>query len=368
MEEDRIKRYCRRRYALAFGDSILLLVLLAAFQLSGAALWLGAGVNAVFVNPALVIFFYSLIFFLSYSVLTFPLEFYRSFTLEHRFGLSRQSLGRWLNERIKELIVSFVTFTILVQGFFYFLRNHPGNWWWVSSLFWILFSIVLTLIFPVLIIPLFFKYKKILDADLRRRIFDLAAKMRINLIEVLQIDYSKKSQKANAALVGLGRSKRVILTDTLLEKFSPEEIEVILAHEFAHYRLGHLAKLIFQNALATLLIFYVLFNASAAIFGWLNLEPADIASLGVWIFWFALLQAVLSPVLKWISRNMETNADRMAIKFSRLRQDFVSMMEKLSQQNLAEKNPPAWAKIIFFDHPPIQERISQAEADAAGLA
>jgi len=360
-DSDRIKKYSRIKYTLAIVDILFTLLVLAVFQISGLAVGLGKGVEGLFTNPLLVIFVYSLILFLLYSLLGFPLDYYRSYSIEHRFGLSQENLVHWLTDQLKELLVGFIIFIILVQGFFYCLRHYPDNWWWIAGLFWIFFSVILARLFPNLIIPLFYKYKRIEDQELRQRILNLANRMGIKILDVYQIDFSKKTTKANAALVGLGRSKRVVLTDTLQDKYNLEEIEIILAHEFAHFQLRHLIKMIILNAGITLLIFYLLFRFTNIIFRQFNLNLADIASLAIWILCFVFFQVCLTPLLNWISRNMERNADYLAIKFTGLKDAFISMMEKLSQQNLAERKPSALIKIFFFDHPPVGERIAMAE-------
>ena len=123
-------------------------------------------------------------------MLTLPLGFYRSYIVEHRFGLSRETLTHWFADELKESLIGVIIFLILIEGFFFFLRNQPHNWWWISGLFWIFFSIVLARLFPILIIPLFFKYKRISDEELRQRILNLAAKMGIKILDVYQIDFS----------------------------------------------------------------------------------------------------------------------------------------------------------------------------------
>lgn len=356
--DDRIKRYSRIKYTLAVVDVIFLLIILILFQLSGLAMSLRTWADRLFVNQVLIIFFYCLVLFLLYFIFNFPLKLYRSYIVEHRFNLSKERFSQWFTDQVKEFFVSFFLFIILVEGFFYILRQYPHSWWWISSLFWVFFSVIIAELSPILIIPLFFKYKRISDQDLRQRILNLAAKMGINILDVYQIDFSKKTIKANAALTGLGKSKRVILTDTLQGKFSHDEIEVILAHELAHYRLGHLIKLLILNAGIILFIFYFLSKISGFIFGIFNLNLADIAGLGIWLICFIIFQVLFIPLLNWISRKMESHADYLAIKFTDLKQAFISMMEKLSEQNLVERKPSRWVKILFFDHPPVEERIA----------
>lgn len=358
---DRAKRYSKIKYSLAIAEFVYLLVILTFFQFSGLTIQLRNSISGIFGNQFLLVFFYGLILFSLYFILNFPLDFYRSYAVEHRFGLSRQKLSHWFGDKIKEFFVYFSIFIILIEGFFLILRNYPDNWWWIGSLFWIFFSIILTRLFPVLIIPLFFKYKRTTDEQLRRRILSLAGRMGIKILDVYQIDFSKKTTAANAALVGMGKSRRVILTDTLQGRFSLEEIEVILAHEFAHFRLRHLIKMLVLNALLILFVFYILSKFAGVILSNFNLSLADVAGLNIWILSFACLQTCFLPLLNWISRGMERNADYLAIKYSNLRETFISTMEKLSQQNLADRNPPRWIKILFFDHPPVEERIAMAK-------
>ena len=360
-ESDRIKKYSRIKYTLAIVDILFTLLVLAVFQTSGLAVDLRESVEGLFTNPLLVIFIYSLILFLLYSLLGLPLDYYRSYSIEHRFGLSQEKFPHWLTDQLKELLVGFVIFIILVESFFYCLRYYPDNWWWIAGLFWIFFSVILAKLFPNLIIPLFFKYKRIKDEELRQRILNLANKMAIKILDVYQIDFSKKTTKANAALVGLGKSKRVILTDTLQGKFTPDEIEVILAHEFAHYRLRHIIKTLVLNAITIMLVFYLFFRYAGLVFDRFNLNPADIAGLSIWLFCFMLLQLVLTPFLNTLSRIMESNADKLALGVTKNIDAFISMMEKLSLQNLSERDPAKWIKILFFDHPPVVERVKLAE-------
>ncbi|MBU0548988.1 MAG: M48 family metallopeptidase [Candidatus Omnitrophica bacterium] len=359
--QDKVKRYSRIKYSFAIVDTLYLLLLLFLLQSSGFALCLENSLSLVFGNNFLLVFSYCLILYLLYFLLTFPLGFYRSYVVEHRFGLSRQKFLPWLSDQFKELLVGFIIFIILIQGFFFFLRTFPLNWWWISALFWVFFSVILARVFPVLIIPLFFKYKPISDEALRARILNLGKKMGVKVLDVFQIDFSKKTEKANAALVGLGKSKRVILTDTLQGKYTPEEIEVILAHEFSHYRLRHMIKLLILNAATIFLSFYVIFYFSGLILEASKLHLSDVAGLGIWLFCFTLLQIIATPLLNWISRVMEKNADFLALKSSGLKEAFISMMSKLSAQNLSDTNPARWIKVWFYDHPPTIERIKMAE-------
>lgn len=358
--EEKVKRYATIKHTVAIVDIIYMLCLLTAFQLTGASGALRELCKSFAQHQTLVVLGYSLMMLVAYFILNLPLSFYSSYIVEHRFELSNQRFPQWMGDYVKASVLGAIVFTVLIEGFSYFLRHFPDAWWWMCSIFWIFLSVVIARIFPVIVIPLFYKYKRIDNEDLRSRIMNLSQKMGVKVLDVFGIDFSKKTTKANAALVGLGGSKRVILADTLEGKFSHEEIEVILAHEFAHQRLRHLVKLVTLNAAVILAAFYLFYIFGPAIFGGFNIAISDIAGLPVWIFLFTLLQLLLTPVLNLISRVMEKNADRMAIEVTGRRQEFISMIEKLTDQNLGQRKPPLWVKIFFYDHPPTEERVALA--------
>ncbi|MFA5410428.1 MAG: M48 family metallopeptidase [Candidatus Omnitrophota bacterium] len=346
------KKYSRLKYALSLVDTAYLLLLLFLFQVTGLAK-IFAG---IFILPA-----YLFVLYIIYYLLNFPLNLYQTFILEHRFGLSSQKIRDWAGDQLKSGVIFYLILLMLCAAFYYLVRIHPATWWLEVSLFWIFFSLILARLTPAVIIPLFFKYKKLESGPLRERIIRLADKMEIRLLDIFEIDFSKKTLKGNAAFVGWGRSRRVILADTLRGKYSDDEIEVILAHEFAHYKLRHLLKLIFINSLAIIAAFYFIFKTSNAVLGVFNLSSlSDPAALPLVFIYFVVVGIVMQPLENYLSRIMERNADRTALEITGNKEAFISMMEKLSQQNLADRNPHPLIKFFFFDHPPIDERIALA--------
>jgi len=362
---DKAKRYASIKYSLAIIEAIYLLAFLFILMASGLSRILATRISNLIPNHflALAILVYILVVYILYYLLDFPLNLYRSFVLEHRFSLSNQKLGDWLKDQIKAGIIAYIIISILAEAFYYILRHYLHAWWLIISLFWIFFSLVLAKLVPVVIIPLFFKYRKLSDDTLRERIIDLADKMQVKILDVFEIDFSQKTKKANAAFVGWGRTKRVILADTLKDKYSFDEIEVILAHEFAHYRLKHLSKLILVNSSVIMFSFYIIFISSEhslSIFGLRSLW--DIAALPVILIYFVILGIIMQPFENYISRRLERNADLMALKVTSKKDAFISMMEKLASQNLSHRNPHPLIKFLFFDHPPVDERIAMAGA------
>lgn len=356
------KKYSLAKYGLSILEGAYLTTLLLAFSGFGISENLADLLRQVNPNKYFLVPSYILVASIFYYLLSFPLTIYRTFTLEHKFSLSNQKSLDWFSDQLKSVIISYIIATLLIGAFYFILKHFEKSWWWVYSLLWIFFSLIFAKLTPVVIIPIFFKYKKLSDERLRQRIVNLADKMKVKILDCFEIDFSRKTLKANAALVGVGSSRRVILADTLKDKYTPDEIEVILAHEFAHYKLKHLLKLIAINTCVTVICFYLLFKSSALtlkLFGFLSLQ--DIAFLPVILIYFVLFGIIMQPAECFLSRKLEKNADKYALEVTGLKEAFISMMKKLSAQNLADRSPHHLIKFFFFDHPPVDERIKMAE-------
>lgn len=359
----RAKAYAYLKYSLALLDILYTLILLLLFAASGLSSLLSQRLLSLGLSNYQVIPAYVSIVFLAYALFNLPFNFIQSFVLEHKFSLSNQKLGNWLSEHLKSLGLSLLFSLVLAFAFYYILFQFTAMWWLAISLFWIFFHLVIARLTPILVIPLFFKYKRLEDETLRGRIMRLAEKMSVGILDCFEIDFSKKTTKANAAFVGLGKSKRVILADTLKDKYSYDEIEVVLAHEFAHYKMRHLIKLILINSGAVLACFYLISvtqNYALGLFGMNSLR--DIASLPVVLLYFMIMDIILTPLQNYTSRRLERDADIAALKNTGLKTAFISLMQKLADQNLSDRDPHPLIKFYFFDHPPANERIALAEA------
>lgn len=361
-EVARAKEYSLLKYVFAIAGVFDILILLFLFQGLGLSKFLASNISRLFVSPYLVAAAYIFVLYILYYIWNLPLNFYGSFVLERKFQLSTQKIGDWFIDQLKAGLITYIISLILLSAFYYILRHSPYNWWLIVSLFWIFFSLILAKLTPIIIIPLFFKYKKLSDETLRQRIINLARSMQVEILDVFEIDFSKKTLKANAAFAGIGRTKRVILADTLKDKYTYDEIEVILAHEFAHYRLRHLLKSILINSIVTILSFYLIFKTSHYFLAIVGLSSlSDIAALPIVLIYLVVFGIIMQPFSNYISRRLERNADVLALKTTNLKEAFVSMMDKLSSQNLADRSPHPIIKIFFFDHPPVGERIAMAK-------
>jgi len=230
------------------------------------------------------------------------------------------------------------------------------------ALFWVFFTIVLSRIIPTFIIPLFYKYKPLQDNELRKRLIGLAGKANVKVLDTYEIDFSKKTKKANAALVGLGKSRRIILADNLVKDFSHEEIEVVIAHEIGHHKLLHMWKMLFFGGGVAFLIFYI---ADSVLTNSLHMLGASaIYDIEIFPFFCLILSAfsiLLMPIQNEFSRKIERSADGFALKITGNKEGFISLMKKLAEKNLADFKPNKIIEFIFYDHPSISNRIEFAE-------
>lgn len=361
-EPDKAKRYVRIKYCFMLINMAYLFVLIFFSLFSGLSNLIAQQTESL-IKPSLFCFpVYLFLIFLFYNLFELPLNFYSSFKLEHKFNLTNQKLKDWCLDQLKTQIITYIITLLLFSVFYLTLKTFVNSWWFIVSIFWIFFSLILAKVFPIIIIPLFFKYKKLTDENLRARIFNLAKKIGVSILDVFEIDFSKKTLKANAAFVGWGKTRRVILADTLKDKYTYEEIEVILAHEMAHYKLKHLIKLVVINSIVTIISFYLIFMTSSSVLRYFRFSSlSEIAAFPIIILYLSLLELIVQPIQNLLSRIMERNADRKALEVTALKEAFISTMEKLANQNLADRKPHPIIKFLFFDHPAIDERIKMAQ-------
>ncbi len=301
-------------------------------------------------------------FCLGMYLLHFPMSYFSGYYWEHRFHLSNQKFLSWLSDDLKKAMLCFILILVLAEGVYVFLRSFVHSWWVFAGTFWLFLMFIIAKIVPDVIVPLFYKYSLIEDEALREKIMRLFQKHEVNLKNVYAIDLSTKTKKANAMLCGMGKSRRVILSDTLLQNFTSEEIEVIAAHEMAHYKHHDILKLLAMNAL---MIFGGLFfvnqylQASLARYGVSGIH--DISFLPMILIIFMLFGLVTMPLLNFISRMIEKQADLFSLEATGNKEAFISAMRKLGRLNLAEERPAWLSELFLYDHPPLYKRIQMAQ-------
>ncbi len=314
-------------------------------------------------HPVSQIFFYFLFFSLYFLILEFPFEIYSGYFAEKKYGLSTQNFCGWLWEEIKKQSLSFAFFALLIEVLYFFIRTFTNTWWLLAWGGWCAVTLLLGKFAHILILPLFYKCVRLEDEKLREKILSLLERNRFPAKEVYVVDLSKTTRKANAAFAGLGATRRVLLADTLLENFSHDEIETVVAHELGHAKRHHLAKSVSFNTVISLVIFYAAFLALSRWALPLGFEgPSDIASfplLGIVGFFAGL---ILLPVGNFYSRVHERQADDFALKESVNRPSFISALRKLGALNLADFEPNPVIEFFLYSHPSLGKRIRRAQA------
>jgi len=297
-----------------------------------------------------------------FSLLEFPMNFYSEYILEKRFNLSNQTLVSWAWEKLKSLFLAAVIGIPIALIFYLFIKTTNEQWWIYFSIFLIFFSVILSKLAPIIIFPLFYKFTEITEGEIYDKIIALTKGHDISIKGIYSFNMSKDTKKANAAFTGLGKSKRIILSDTLIEKFSPEEIAVVFAHELGHYHHKHILKNLFIGSGSIVVAFFlcnIFYIKSLTYFNY-N-EVWEIAALPLLLFYITLFNLLTMPITNIISRFFERQADKYAVDLTHNKEAFISSMEKLSEQNLADENPGRTYEFLFYSHPSIPKRIDFAK-------
>jgi Zn-dependent protease with chaperone function len=357
----RSKHYSVIKTRIFLIDLVLTVVALAVFQ-AFFSIPVANAAREVSSNFFVVCFIYSTVFLFFMYITSLPLNIYSAFYIEHRFGLSDQKIFAWCGDQVKSAVLTFMVAVIGIEVFYLLLRSCP-NWWPLALAFvWILFSVVLTRIAPVIVVPLFFHYLPVEDEELGGRLIALSRAAGISLMDICRIDFSKKTKKANAALVGLGKSRKVILADTLTDEFTHSEIEMVVAHELGHHKFCHIWQLLAFSGVVTTVGFYLLYLVLGRVSMLLGVSSSsDLSIFPMLIFLLMAFSLAVLPLQNFFSRILEKQADRFALDLTGEPAIFIRTMEKLGEMNLADLNPSALKKIFLYNHPPINERIEMAK-------
>ncbi|MGB8061084.1 MAG: M48 family metallopeptidase [Candidatus Sulfotelmatobacter sp.] len=357
-----VRRYNRIRRWLGIADFVLGFVFLVVLLVTG---W-SDGLRDLayrwgFQSYSFSLFIYLVLLLGINKALGIGLDYY-GFKLERGFKLSNQRFGSWAWDEVKGFLVGLVLGSIVVELLYFTIRQWPQHWWLLA---WALFMglfILLAQLAPVVLFPIFYKFEPLEDEDLRRRLVVLSEHAGTRVRGVYRWKLSEKSKKANAALTGLGSTRRIILADTLLDNYSPEEIEAVLAHELGHHVHRHILKSILVQAAITFVGFWAAdFTLHYAVDQHMFEQLSDFANLPLLALVSVVLSFLLMPALNAYSRFNERQADRYAFESIASVEPFVSSMNKLAEQNLAERAPSKWVEWFFHSHPSISRRLAAAE-------
>ena len=358
-----VRKYNRIRRWLGIVEFVLGLALLVVLLITGWTGWLrDLAYASAFQSYVLAVLFYVALLVMISKVLGLGLDYY-SFRLEHRYQLSNQKFRAWAWDEIKGFLLTVVLAAALVELLYFIIRQFPQHWWVLAWLGFLGVTVLLAQLAPVVLFPIFYKFEPLKDEELKLRLIRLGERAGTRVRGVYKWHLSEKSKKANAALTGLGNTRRIILADTLLDNYSPDEIEAVLAHELGHHVHKHILKGIAIQAAVTFVGFWAAnWALHYSIDRWHIFETlSDFANLPLLVLTFAVLSFLLMPALNAFSRFNERQADRYAFENIASVTPFVSSMNKLAEQNLAERIPSRWVEWWFHSHPAIARRIAAAE-------
>jgi STE24 endopeptidase len=360
------REYNRTKRWLEVGDTAIGAAVLIALLATGWTVLLRDKAFSVAGDHyALALFLYIVMLAAIAKTAGFGLEYY-GFRLEHKHDLSTQKLGSWILDEVKGWLLGIVLGTIVAELVYWLIRTAPQDWWFWSWASFILLFVLFAQLAPVILFPIFYKFVPLENEELKARLVKLSEAAGTRVRGVYEWKLSEKSKKANAALTGLGNTRRIILSDTLLQNYSEDEIEAVLAHELGHHVHKHIFKSIFVQAAITLLGFWAASQVLDYSVHGLKMFPAvyDFANLPLLALVSTVLSLLLLPALNAFSRHNEREADDYCWKSVPSITPFVTAMEKLSQQNLSEKTPSRIVEILFHSHPAVSKRIARAQAFA----
>jgi STE24 endopeptidase len=359
------RQYARIKRRLMVIDLALTAAYALAWLVFGWSAALRDRLTGITDSPWVALLLFALVFGGIYYLIDLPLSFYSGYRLPHRFGQSTETLRGWLVDQLKGLLVGGVLGSLVLLAIYAVLRAYPDTWWIWASLMLLLFSVVMANLAPVLLMPLFYKFVPLAQehAELVERLTRLSEHAGTRVKGVYTFDMSRRTKSANAALTGLGATRRIILGDTLVNEFTTDEIETVLAHELGH----HVNKDIpLSMAFETISTVVGLYLASLVLrwgvnqFGFQGV--GDIATLPLFMLVMGLYGLITMPLTNAFSRWREVKADRYALEATKNGPAYASAMTRLANQNLAEVDPEPWVEFLLYSHPALKKRIKMAES------
>ena len=360
--QDLARRLRAKRRAYSASHTALLLVYLAALLAGGSVIlrrWVSSFALPGWAEATL---FLAVLYIIG-SALGWPFGYLGGYRLERRFGLSTQSRLSWALDLLKSFALGLAAVLVAGNVLLWLLRSFPSVWWLLAWTLGILVSVAIGFLAPVVLAPIFYRFKPLQDPALRSRFEALAAKAGVPVLGVFEMGASAKTRRSNAAVVGFGRTRRVIVTDTMLRAFTPDEVETVLAHELGHQRYHDPLIGLAVGASISLLMWSIAALAYAATFPAFGVSSlGDMAGLPLLVLYSGIVSTVVGPPELWWSRQREARADRFSLETTRMPQAFASAMVKLHDENLSVAHPKPWEKWLLYSHPPGRERVESARS------
>jgi len=315
--------------------------------------------NVPFVLSGLLFF---LILSYANTIITVPFSLYSTFRIENKYGFNTMTLLLWMKDFMKSLVLSTIITGIVVSAGLWIVQTSPEYWWLWLWIFFLVFSLFMMYISPYVIEPLFNKFSPLEDQDMVDRIRQMFLKIGITVNRVFRMDASKRSRHTNAYFSGIGKVKRIILYDTLLEMMDRDEILAVLAHEAGHWKKKHIFKMLVATEVLSLFIIYAVFRLvqTDLLTDLFSIRGetffAKIVILG---FLGGIISLPFTPLSSFISRRFEREADVFAFSLSGNKESMISALIKLSKDNLSNLHPHPLYSRFYYSHPPVVQRIEQ---------
>lgn len=360
-KQEQARRYEKENRILGFVGMLLSLAALLAFYYSGLSSWLAK--PSISNSIILTFFIYIFVFQTSLTLLSFPLNFYSGYVHEHIWNFSNHTVKSWLWEQVKSFCVGLVILFIILGLLFWIMATYPQYWWVIAGLAMACVSVIFATLFPVVILPIFNKYTPIENKELTNALKTILSRGGLKSSGFFKEDMSRQTKKENAFLAGLGKTRRVVLGDNLLDNMTIPEVESIIAHEVGHYRYKHIWKNAAIGTLQQLVVFFVLDKIMRFFFPhFLSSTQVNLTLFPI----FAILVGAFSgflfgPLGKALSRYFEKQADTYALKNIEKKKAFMTALAGLADRNLSNAYPHWWVKCLYYSHPPIGERLQAAE-------
>lgn len=355
------KKYAKTNQLFSLVETIIFFAVIIILLFTGLSKKIETAAFGFTSNDYIALLIFIGIISIAEGIISFPLGFYTDYILEHKYGLSNQTLKVYFTEKLKGLLLGLILGVPLMFAFFYILRSSGNSWWIVLGAFMFFVSLIIGRIAPTLIMPLFYKFKPIENENLKEKIMALCQKTGVKIQGIFTFDMSKNTKKANAAFTGIGKSKRIILGDTLINNFSDSEIETVFAHEMGHYTKKHILKLMTVSALISFTGLFITAKLYEASLPYFNFESiSQISALPLLFLYLSLYGLITTPLSNILSRKYEWEADTYALQITKDKDSFISSMEKLADQNLSDKTPNRIIEFLFHSHPSIGKRIQFA--------